>query len=106
MPPRTPNVEGRVTVAGRRWEIVIDPDVVDDDAFGVTIPRRRRIALAADPDLRTVLHELLHASEEGLDTDVPHDTVAALAAGLASALLSRPELARWVADAAIREARP
>lgn len=49
------------------------------------------------PQPRTIFHELLHAANEGIETTVDHDTLSALASGLADAMLSRPVLAEWIA---------
>jgi hypothetical protein len=94
-----PKLPADVVISGRVWELEVRDGLnLDEERAGLTQFSRGRIVLdtdAAQP--RTMLHELMHAAEETLESDIPHDTIAALAAGLADALISRPVLAEWIA---------
>lgn len=102
-----PKLPADVVIAGRVWSLEeIDDLLVDEDKAGYVQASRGKIGLDTDaPQPRTLIHELMHAAEEGLDTEIPHDTIAALAAGLADAMISRPILADWIAARARGENR-
>jgi len=94
-----PKLPPDALIAGQVWRILEARDeTLMSGKWGLTTEADATIRLDPDaPQPRTLIHELMHAAELGLHTDISHDAVQALAAGLASALISRPVLAEWIA---------
>jgi hypothetical protein len=82
-----------------------DDLIFDDQAGGITNRRTGEIQL--DPKhsapARILIHELLHAAEDGMEDSVNHDTLDRLAAGLTDAFMSEPRLLDWIAEQVRRQ---
>jgi hypothetical protein len=102
-----PKLPTDVLVSGQVWEIhEVGELLAHEGEWGETHSSRGRIQMdRLAPQPRTVFHELLHAANQGIETTLDHDTLAALASGLADAMLSRPVLAEWIAARARGEDR-